>query len=82
MSDAEARAAHAQRLLEDPMLKAAFADVRDAAIEVWSQTKAGATQDREIAWLTVKVIDRIQTELENIIVNGKIAARRVQNPVR
>lgn len=82
MSDAIARAAHAQRLVEDPMLKAAFADVRAAAIEIWAQSKAGATQEREVAWLTVKVLDRIQAELENVITNGKIAAARVQNPVR
>ncbi len=81
MSDAEARAAHAQQLINDPMLKAAFADVRTAAIDIWAQSKAGATQEREVAWLTVKVLDRIEAELESIITNGKIAARRVQNPV-
>jgi hypothetical protein len=81
MSDAEARAAHAQRLINDPMLKGAFKDVREAAIDIWAKTKAGATQEREVAWLTVKVLDRIEAELENIVTNGKIAAARVQNPV-
>ena len=82
MSDVEARAAAAQRLLDDPMLQEAFANVRDAAITVWTGTKADAVQDREIAWLTVKVVDRVKAELESVVVNGKIAAKRVQAPLR
>lgn len=82
MSDAETRAAQAKRLLDDPILQEAFANVRNGAIEVWTRTKADAQQEREIAWLTVKVIDRITSEFEAIVTNGKIAAARVQNPLR
>lgn len=82
MSDVEARAEHAKRLLADDTLREAFDNVRVAAIEVWSRTAAADVQQREIAWMTVKVLDRIRAELESIVNNGKIAAARVQNPLR
>lgn len=78
----EARAEHAARLLADEVLQEAFANVREAAIEVWTRTKADDVQARETAWLTVKVLGRIEAELDTIVTNGKIAAARVQNPVR
>lgn len=82
MSEATARAAAAQRLLDDPMLQEAFAAVRNGAIEAWVQTKTADAQAREFAWLTVKAVDRIAAELQSIIDTGKIAAARVQAPLR
>lgn len=82
MSDVDARAEQAKRLLADDVLQSAFDDVREAAIDVWRRTAAADVQQREIAWMTVKVLDRIRGELENVVTNGKIAAARVQNPLR
>lgn len=82
MSDAAANAAHAKRLLDDPMLIEALANIRAAAIKAWEGTPVAAEKEREFAWLTVKVVNRIETELQSIIDNGAIAARRVQAPVR
>lgn len=82
MSDAAARAAHAKRLMEDPLLKEALANIRDAAIEAWERTGAEQKEAREIAYLTMKVVGRVKVELESIIVNGKIAANRIQAPLR
>lgn len=82
MSDAEVRAAHARRLLEDPLLVEALANIRSAAIAAWEATKTDQAEAREVAWLTVKVVARIETELQSIIDNGAIAAKRVQAPVR
>lgn len=64
------------------MLKEAFGNIRAAAVETWQATKVDDTQAREVAWLTVKVLARIEGELQSIIDNGAIAARRVQAPVR
>ena len=82
MSDVEARAAAARRLLEDPLLTEALGNIRGAAIKAWESTSIGSQQEREVAWLTVKVVNRIEAELENIITDGMIAAKRVQNPIR
>lgn len=82
MSNADARAAAAKRLASDPMLAEAFANIKQAAIEVWQATAADNVSARETAWLTVKVVNRIEAELQGIIDNGLIAAKRVQGPVR
>lgn len=79
-SDAEVRAAAAKRLIEDPLLKEAFAAVRQGAIDAWASTGAGDSEAREVAWMTVKVLDRIEGELASVIANGRIAAARVQRP--
>lgn len=80
--DAEARAEHAKRLMDDPVLSDAFDAIRSTAVDLWARTKADAVQEREMAWLTVKVIDRVRGELQSVMDNGKIAAARVQNPLR
>lgn len=64
------------------MLIEAFDNVRDEAIRVWEGTSAAAQEEREMAWLTVKVIGRIRAELQSVVDGGKIAARRIQAPVR
>jgi hypothetical protein len=82
MSDAATRAANAQRLMDDPLLIEALANIRQAAIKAWQATPVADQQAREFAWLTVKVVGRIEAELQSIVDNGKIAAARVQAPVR
>lgn len=82
MTDPEVRAAHAKRLLEDPMLVEAFATIRNEAISTWEKTAARDTEAREIAWLTVKVLGRIEGVLQSAVDDGRIAASRVQAPLR
>lgn len=79
---AEARAAAAARLVEDPIFKEAMANIRQAAIQSWTSTSTAQQDQREFAWLTVKVVDRIEAELQSVIDNGLIAAARIQAPVR
>lgn len=82
MSDIQARAAAAKRLADDPMLIEALANIKRGAIDAWTATSTDNSQAREFAWLTVKVVNRIEAELESIIADGKIAAARVQAPLR
>jgi hypothetical protein len=81
MSNDTARATAAKRLMDDPMLIEALGNIRGAAIKAWEQTSLANQQEREFAWLTVKVVNRIEAELQSIIDNGKIAAARVQRPL-
>lgn len=82
MSGAETRAAHAQRLLNDPLLQEAFAAIRAEAIGAWEHTAARDSDAREIAWLTVKVLGRIEGVLQSAVDDGRIAAARTQIPLR
>lgn len=78
----EARAANAKRLLDDPLLQEALSTVRDEAIRAWQATAARDTEARELAWLTVKNLDRITACLQGMVDDGRIAAARVQAPLR
>lgn len=82
MTDAIGRAEHAKRLADDPMMIEALGNIRGAAIRAWESTAIADAKEREVAWLTVKVVNRIEAELQSIIDGGKIAAHRIQNPVR
>lgn len=82
MSDIATKAAHAQRLMDDPVLMEALANIRHAAINTWTATSIDKTNEREFAWLTVKVVNRIENELQSIIDEGLIAASRIQAPLR
>lgn len=64
------------------MLVEALANIRQTAIKAWEGTSTADERAREFAWLTVKVVNRIEAELQSIIDSGAIAARRVQAPVR
>lgn len=68
--------------MDDPMLMEALANIRHAAIKAWESTGTAGSQEREFAWLTVKVVNRIEAELQSIIDDGAIAAHRVQAPLR
>lgn len=82
MSDAESRAAHARMLLDDPMLAEAFETVRQGAVNAWIATGTQDQQAREVAWLTVKVVDRVRGVLQSAVDDGVIAATRAQAPLR
>jgi hypothetical protein len=82
LSDVEIRATHAQQLLDDPLLAEVFSGIRQAAVDAWVGTASGNTEARELAWVTVKVIDRIKAEFESMVENGLIAASRIQAPLR
>jgi hypothetical protein len=76
------RAEHAKRLLDDPLLQEALSSIRDEAIKAWEATAARDTEAREIAWLTIKVMERFKRALNSMIDDGKIAAARTQIPLR
>jgi hypothetical protein len=78
----DARAANAKRLLDDPLLQEALGLIKDEAIAAWQATAARDTEAREIAWLTVKITDRITSCLQGMVDDGRIAAARTQAPLR
>lgn len=79
---AEARAANAKRLLDDPLLQEALESVEQAAIDGWRATAARDTEARELAWITTKVVGRLRDALQSMVDDGKIAAARTQAPLR
>lgn len=80
MSDAEARAERAKQLLDDPLLSEVFTAVEDAAINVWRTTGVAQANEREIAWQSLKAVERVRNALKGIVDNGLIEARRAVQP--
>ena len=80
MSDATARADHAKRLLDDPLLTEVFDLVEAAAIDVWRKSSVTQAADREIAWQSLKAVERVRNALTGIVDNGLIEAKRAVQP--
>lgn len=80
MIDTEARAAHAKNLLADPLLAEVFDLVEQAAIDVWRTTSTAQAAEREIAWQSLKAVERVRSTLKGIVDNGLIEARRAVQP--
>ena len=74
--DAEARARHAQQLLDDPLLIETLDAIEAAAITAWRNTGSDRQQDREVAYYSIKAAERVRLTLQGIVDNGQIAANR------
>lgn len=77
---AEARAARAQQLLDDPLLTEVFDAVEAAAINAWRTTGSAQNAERETAWQALKAAERVRATLQGIVDNGLIEARRAVQP--
>jgi hypothetical protein len=71
------RGEQAKRLLEDPLLREAFATVDTALRDAWSATADDATDRRERLWLMLKLLDRVRTHLSQVLETGKLADRQL-----
>jgi hypothetical protein len=74
---AQARAAQAQELLDNEMLKDAFDTLRHAYLNAWETTHANDTDARERLFLAVNVIGKVRAHLTAIVNGGKLARREL-----
>lgn len=79
MNEQEAinRGARARALLDDEMLTGALRQIEDSALKAWKVTAARDVEGREMAWLTVRAVDLLRRELQQILDAGKIAQREL-----
>jgi hypothetical protein len=80
VSDAQSRAEHAKRLVEDQLLTEVLDEVEKAAVTAWLSTGAGGQDQREFAYHAAKAVGRIRGCLKGIIDNGLIEAARAVRP--
>ena len=67
------RASHAQRLLEDEMLKEAFEAYELALTNAWKDSPESATEAREHAYYAIRALSRVREFLERVIANGVLS---------
>jgi hypothetical protein len=72
------RAAHAERLLKDPLLQEAFTKLNDEFMRVWRQTEVGDTEARERIYNLCTALDTLKEQIASVIVDGKIAKMNLE----
>jgi hypothetical protein len=83
MSDAklrtqQERAAHAERLLKDPLLQEAFKTLNDEFMRTWRQTEVGDTEARERIYNLCTALDTLKQQIASVVVDGKIAKMNLE----
>lgn len=74
-----AKADHAQRLLDDLLLKEAFEKLEKEYFEAWRNTGTAEaeTNKRERLWQAINLLGKIKDELKKVIANGKVAKAHI-----
>ena len=67
------RAMEAERLLAHPLLQEAFTVIEQEVTERWQNSPANDADGREKLWLSLKLLQRVRTQLESVVTSGKIA---------
>mgnify|MGYP000479273032 FL=1 len=73
-----ARAAQAQRLLDDEMLTEAFDGTRQRYIDIWLTSDARDDDARARCWLGIKNLELVREHLTRVVSNGQIALRQIE----
>lgn len=68
-----ARAKRAALLIDDELLREAFATLEADYTKYWKATDARDTDARERIWLAMQVIGKVQGHLNAVLLNGQIA---------
>ena len=63
------RGEHAARLLDDPLLKEAFAGLESLMVQSWKTTTN--PEEREQLWYTLKGLERFRSMFETAVQSGQ-----------
>lgn len=72
------RGARAKSLLENELLTEAFAELEKAYMSAWRSTMIDDTAGREKLFLAVNIVGKVREHINNIVINGKLAATELQ----
>jgi hypothetical protein len=73
LTKATARAARAQRLIEDDLLAEAFTSLETAYIAAWRATTIEDVSGREKLFLAINVVGKVRDHLNTVVNDGKLA---------
>lgn len=73
-----ARAAQAERLLNDDMLNEAFGSLRQKYIDAWLISDARDDDGRTRCWLAIRNLDQVKEHLQRVVSNGQIALKQIE----
>lgn len=67
------RAEEARQLLANPILSEAFTVIREEVLDQWKSSKEHEAEGREKLWTTLKLLDRLQSQITQVVQTGKVA---------
>ena len=73
LHDEVARAARAERLLNDTLFTGSVEKVRQAYIARWQMTQHNAEREREQLWLSLSALEQVVNEIRAVATSGKMA---------
>jgi hypothetical protein len=79
LTRATERASRAQQLLDDELIKEAFASLERAYIERWRATGIEDVTGREKLFLAINVVGKVRDHLTAAVADGKVAAAELNN---
>lgn len=62
----------AAQILESPVFEKAFAQYQEELLSAWQQTPVKAQEDRENLYLQMRLLRKVKTNLESLVMSGKI----------
>lgn len=79
LSQAAAKAARAQNLLDNELLAETFASLEEAYIEAWRSTTLDQGAGREKLYLAINIVHKVREHLTTIVNDGKLAASQLRD---
>ena len=76
------RAAHAERLLKDPLLIEVFEKLNNEFMRTWRATSVNDTEARERIYNLCTALDAIKQQIASVIVDGKIAKMNLEQQAK
>ena len=75
LNERQAKGARAEELLRNELLQSVFANLRSEYIRAWSATHFKNSEGRERLWQAVQIVGKVQDNLKNIAINGRLATK-------
>lgn len=72
------RAEHAQRLLNDQLLKDALAAIKAEVVKAWVDCPARDKDGKEALWQLAKTADKFEALLKGYVETGKLASANLK----
>jgi hypothetical protein len=78
LSQAAAKAARAQNLLDNELLSEAFTALESSYTAAWRATTIDDVSGREKLFLAINIVGKVRDHLQGIVNNGKLAAAELK----
>jgi len=78
LSQDAVKGVRAQKLLDDDILKEAFASLEGSYTAAWRSTTIDDVSGREKLFLAINIVGKVRDHLTSVVNNGKLAATELR----